>query len=48
MESSKRKNIIHPAFYKKRFVVSGVFDAFSREEIKSEIYKEEEESKKST
>ena len=37
MESSKRKNIIHPAFYKKRFVVSGVFDAFSREEIKSEI-----------
>ena len=37
MESSKSKNIIHPAFYKKRFVVSGVFDAFSREEIKSEI-----------
>ena len=32
-------NYIHPAFYNKRFVISGVFDAFSREEIKNEIQK---------
>ena len=32
-------NYIHPAFYNKRFVISGVFDAFSREEIKNEIEK---------
>ena len=37
MESSKSQNTTHPVFYKKKFVVSGVFDAFSREEIISEI-----------
>ena len=37
MESSTSQNTTHPAFYKKKFVVSGVFDAFSREEIIIEI-----------
>ena len=37
MESTDSQNIFHPAFYKKKFVISGVFDHFSREEIKNEI-----------
>ena len=39
MKSLNNPNYNHPAFYNKRFVISGVFDAFSREEIKNEIEK---------
>ena len=39
MKSLNNPNYNHPAFHNKRFVISGVFDAFSREEIKNEIEK---------
>ena len=39
MKTLNNHNYNHPAFYNKRFVISGVFDAFSREEIINEIEK---------
>ena len=39
MKTLKKPNYNHPEFYNKRFVISGIFDVFSREEIKNEIEK---------
>ena len=39
MKTLNNHNYNHPEFYNKRFVISGIFDAFSREEIKNEIEK---------
>ena len=39
MKTSNNPNYNHLAFYNKRFVISGIFDAYSREEIKNEIEK---------
>tara|TARA_B100000963_G_scaffold319223_1_gene300915 strand:- start:21496 stop:23499 length:2004 start_codon:yes stop_codon:yes gene_type:complete len=39
MKTLNNPNYNHPAFYNKRFVISGIFDAYNREEIKNEIEK---------